>query len=271
MYVKAPIADKFRAVALTTTRAFDNQITEHGRLLRLVTVAADVHMRWSEDPIRGGDFGDSEHFPGRGIWARDANGDFDVEGATLVKGGPWREGGTTTAITLNKTNPLRGKRDAKMSLASAATRLYQRSWTPLVLGRAYSLHVSHKQSAALSTVDAAIRWFNGTLHRWRTGAATWSDTETWTTLADAVVLTETLIQFQPEGAAVHEILFRPTGAAAQTCQFDNVYIAEDALVTDPLVDHGGDAPVYKAEGEGRFGFIKGATTGTIDIAEVGAA
>ncbi len=268
MITKAPIAINNRRVATSTTRANDDVLTEHGRILRVLTADADLSHRWSEDVLRGGDF---NRLVGH-VWAKVA-GESDVEGATLqlAPAGPWKETGTTGAVTLNKTSSLSGERDAKMALDDAATRFSQQSWFPLRLGIGYTLHTIHIQSNLTDTIDVQIRWFNGTIFRYRTGSATWSDTPTWLLLADSVSAVVSNTLFQPEGAARHEVRFRPTGAAAsETAQIGNVYIAEDGLATDPLLP-AGDVVFFKAEGEGRLSFLKAASAGVVDISEVGSA
>lgn len=267
-YPQTPIALRSRNLATSTTRVNDDQYTENGRLLRIMTVDADLRMRWTEDVLRGGDFNHLFN----SVWAL-VSGVADVEGATLLageRGGPWKESGTSGAVTLNKTSPLSGLRDAKMALDDADTRFTQASLKALRTTVAHTLHIFHLQSdaGAGNTIQVAIRYFDGSVYQWRSGATTWSATETWTTLADSATIITTNLQFKPEAEEKHEVLFRPTAASAdKDAQIGNVYIAEDALVSDPTVR--GDETFYRADGEGRFSFITVADTGTVQISEVG--
>lgn len=270
MYAKASIATKSRELTVVNTApVFDDVPTKHGRLVRLTCIVQTMHYRWSEDPLRQGDFG-RDSWEARKVWKKDSSGDYDVEGSVLHVRGPWKERGTSGAITLNKTSPLGSlERDAVMALDDATTRLAQATYFNLRNGVEYTFRSLHKQSNATDTVDYKIRYFNGTIYRHWSGSA-WQDAEAWLTLADAIVETQTNEEFTPEATARHEVVFKPTGAAAsQTCQLANIYIAESALATDPLVPVDKNF-VIRAEGEGRVSAILDAVgTADLTVSEVG--
>lgn len=268
MIVKAPTVAKFRELEVTDTRIVDDVTTKHRRVLQLTTKASNVRHRWSEDLLLNGDFGTDE-WESRKVWAKDANGDYDVEGATLHYHAKWRERGTVGAVTLNKTSPLGGlERDAVMALDDADTRLAQVTKRVLAASRAYTLRFLHAQSDAGDTIDFAIRYWDGTAYKWWDGTSAW-DTENWITATDSATEVDTDEDFTPDTEAIHEVLFKPTGAvASETCQIAGVYIADQALATDPLLP-AGEQYLIRADGEGRFSFILDAPgTEKVQVAEV---
>ena len=97
-----------RSLAVTATSITDPNTCEARRVIRLFPSTAEVRYRYSVDPLRDGDF---EQY-GK-TWDK-LSSVWDAEGASLKHHGPWRERGSSGKVTLNKTSPLSGDRDAKL-------------------------------------------------------------------------------------------------------------------------------------------------------------
>jgi hypothetical protein len=106
---------KHRIVALSTTAAYDSEEAESRRMLRIFADAADVHYRYSPNPVF------DPGFETQYTWASDAEGAVlgsqDRVGIENEPPNNWQELGGQAAVTLNKTAPLTGLRDAKISQA----------------------------------------------------------------------------------------------------------------------------------------------------------
>jgi hypothetical protein len=228
-----------------------NITRKKGTLISLVCDAAqDIHYRVSYDPLLDGDF---EEF--WNTWAKDSNGDVDVEGASLRKGGPWMELGTAGAVTLNKTGPLFGTRDAKMALDSANTRFLQQMKHNLKAGLGYQLRFNHKDSNASYTMDYAITEITSAGVKYLQAGGTFTTSPNWFTVTGATSSTQITKSFTSDEATRYIVWFKPTGAqASETIQIDRVYVAEVALATDHL--HAGGPDIVNMKDNGRVSAIK---------------
>jgi hypothetical protein len=78
----------------------------------LFTTDTGVRYRYSNDPLKDGDFEKKYK-----TWAKGAA--WDTEGAALKVPGPWKQralvAGAAGGVTLNKTSPIAGDRDAKIT------------------------------------------------------------------------------------------------------------------------------------------------------------
>jgi len=106
-----------RTVALSGTAAYDTLEVESRRCLRLLADAAGAHFRYSSSPIF------DPGFETRFTWLTDTElsllGNPDRVGILNQPPNNWQELGGQNAVTLNKTSPLVGLRDAKVSQAGA--------------------------------------------------------------------------------------------------------------------------------------------------------
>lgn len=225
--------------------AITSKITRpaHSIVRVVATPPSTVRLRVAYNPLKDGDF-ELIHT----TWGKDSNGDWDVEGNTLLAGGPWKEKGTTGAVTLNKTSPLIGVRDAKMSHASALTRLTNTGqWDLKALG-AYTAGFAYKNSNAGNTMDYSVSYVNAAgVRRWLQAGDTWG-AEHWRTAGGSAVLAYIAAAFTAEEAGRYTIGFKPTGAVAETTVIDQVFFAETALSADALHPGGPDLIVFEHEG-----------------------
>ena len=87
----------------------DPNTCEARRVIRLFPSTTGVRYRYSVDPLRDGDF---EQY-GK-TWNK-LSSVWDAEGALLKKDGGWKERGSSGKVVLNKTSPISGVRDAKLT------------------------------------------------------------------------------------------------------------------------------------------------------------
>lgn len=214
-------------------------------IVRLIApLNSTVRYRVAYNPFKDGDF-ELIHT----TWGKDANGDWDVAGNTLLKGGPWKENGTSGKVTLNKTSPLAGERDAKMDFTAAADcRLTQLAQWAQIAGRSYILGFTYKNSNAGNTLDYAISYLDAAgTRKWLQGGGGWG-VENWFTAAGSAVLAYIVKAFTPEASLPHMVHFKPTGAAAENTQIDQVFFAECAIAGDALHPGGPELIIFEHEG-----------------------
>ncbi len=235
-----------------------NVTRKKNTLISLVCDAAqDIHYRVSYDPLLDGDF---EEF--WDTWAKDSNGDVDVAGVGLRKGGPWMELGTTGAVTLNKTGALYGSRDAKMALDSADTRFLQQMKHNLKASQSYVFTFNHKDSNATKTIDYAITEITSGGVKYLQSGGTWSTSAYWFTVTGSTSDAQIKKVFTSDEATRYIVWFKPTAAAAsETSQIDRVYVAEQATTSDHL--HAGGPDIVNMKDNGRISAIK--TTGSAKL------
>ena len=98
-----------RSLSVTNANSTtDPNTCEARRVIRLFPSTTGVRYRYSVDPLRDGDF---EQY-GK-TWNKLLTV-WDAEGALLKKDGGWKERGSAGKVTLNKTSPISGDRDAKL-------------------------------------------------------------------------------------------------------------------------------------------------------------
>jgi hypothetical protein len=106
-----------RTIALSSTAKYDTLEVESRRCLRLMADAAGAHYRYSPNPIF------DPGFETQYTWASDeADAVLGNPNRVGIQNKPpnhWRELGGQGAVKLNKTSPLVGLRDAKVSQAEA--------------------------------------------------------------------------------------------------------------------------------------------------------
>jgi hypothetical protein len=226
---------RHRILTTGTTAFGDDEMIPAGRLVQLHARTADCYFRLHPEYLVDGDFESPL------TWDLLA-GVGDAEGAQIsktnsAKVGPrgWMVSGDRTKILLNKTAPLHGSRDAKLTLSAASDILFQTTRRPLLAG-ATDLVFTHKESNVGGGIEYAItRITSAGVLEYLQGGGTWDVAAAWTAVAStsAVKVTRNFTA----AALHHQVLFRPNGALlVEFSQIDNVFFSTlaDVATEEPL-------------------------------------